>query len=173
MGRFAYQPLNEEQVKISQSGQLIMGRQDAHISVNKNGIIISKTKEIEEKIADINELKHDVDEQHDVILNLIEDFASFIEGDLAEAYAIQEEVYVLAKKLMTKVNYLDDVERSMQEKLDRIQETINDYERANNIQLSRLDGLESESTNSLAKIGTMAYVQEEYNKIMALRITYA
>jgi tetrahydromethanopterin S-methyltransferase subunit B len=171
MGRFAYQPLNEEQVKLSQSGQLIMGRQDAHISVNKNGIIISKTKEIEEKIADINELKHDVEEQQDVILNLIEDFAHFIEGDLAEAYAIQEEVYVLAKYLMTQVKYLDDVDVAKRKKLDRIQETINEFIRANNLQISMLDSLES--SNAISTIGTMAMVQEQYNKIMSLRNTYA
>jgi hypothetical protein len=172
MGRFAYQPLNEEQVKISQSGQLIMGRQDAHISVNKNGIIISKTKEIEEKIEDINELKHDVEEQHDVILNLIEDFANFIKGDLAEAYGLQEQVFVLSKKLMTKVKYMDNLDIAMRQKLDRIQETINEYIRANNLQTSWLDIMEGEATNSLAEIGDMAYAEEQYNKIMALRMSY-
>jgi hypothetical protein len=172
MGRFAYQPLNEEQVKISQSGQLIMGRQDAHISVNKNGIIISKTKEIEEKIEDINELKHDVEEQHDVILNLIEDFANFIKGDLAEAYGLQEQVFVLSKKLMTKVKYMDNLDIAMRQKLDRIQETINEYIRANNLQTSWLDIMEGEATNSLVEIGDMAYAEEQYNKIMALRMTY-
>ena len=140
MGRFAYQPLNEEQIKMSQSGQLIIGRQDGHLSVNKNGIIVSKTKEIEEKIEDINELKHDVEEQEDVVLNLIEDYNSFVKNEFEEANEKQELAYSFGKSLLSKVMYMDTVERAMGDKLDRIQEMITDLKSANNLQNSRLRG---------------------------------
>jgi len=173
MGRFAYQPLTEEQVKISQSGQLIIGKQDGHLSVNKNGIIISKTKEIEDKIDDINELKYDAEEQEDVILNLLEDYNSFIKDKFEEANEKQEETYIFDKRLLAKINYMDSTQTAMDLKQDRIQEMINDLINANNLQLARLNVMESEATDTLSSIGDMAYVQNEYNTITALRMTYA
>jgi hypothetical protein len=173
MGRFAYQPLQEEEAHLSQSGQLIIGRQDGHLSVNKNGIIISKTKEIEEKIADINELKHDVDEQEDVILNLIEDFYAFVANEFEEANRLQERTYEFDKYLLSLVKYMDEIDRGMEDKMDRIQEMINDLRSANNLQNTRLESMEREAGEVLDTIGTMAYVQNEYNKITSLRITYA
>jgi hypothetical protein len=172
MTRFAYQPLSEEFAKLSQSGQVIMNQQDGHISVNKNGIIISKTREIEDKITDINELKHDVDEQSDVITNLLEDFKKFLENEFEEAEEAHRLTYIFCKKLLAQVEYMNSIDYSMRDKLDRIREIIRDFIEANNLQLARLDILEKEADEVLNDIGDMSYVENEYNIIMGLRNTY-
>jgi flagellin-specific chaperone FliS len=171
-GRFAYQPLSEEFAKQSQPGQLIMNRFDGHISANRNGIIVSKTKEIEDKIEDINEFKHDVDEQTDVVTNLIEDLKKFLETDFQKAYDQQNKTYEYDKRLLTQVLYLDNLQKAMGRKLDRIRDIIRDLERANDLQLSWLDSWESESDETLKTIGDFAYVETEFSNVMALKLIY-
>jgi hypothetical protein len=172
-GRFAYQPLSEEYVKISQPGQLIVNRFDGHLSANRNGIIVSKTKEIEDKISDINELKHDVDEQYDVISNLLEDIEKFLKGDFEEAVQSVYNTYDLNKRLLRKVKYLKEVDDNMNRKLDRIREILSELRAANNLQITRLNAYEPEADDVLNDIGDMAYVENEYNIAMALKLTYA
>lgn len=172
MGRFAYQPLSEEFAKDSQPGQLLMNRFDAHILANRNGIIVSKTKEIEDKIADINELKHDVDEQTDVISNLIEDLNNFLEGGFAEAEDAQNKTYAYDKILMAKVNYLQKLYIGMTKKFDRLTLTVKEYKEANDLQEKRLKSYEESYDAIIDDIGTLAYVEKEYTTIMALKLAY-
>lgn len=141
-GRFAYQPLSEEFAKDSQPGQLIMNRFDGHISANKNGIIVSKTKEIEDKLEDINELKHDVDEQTDVILNLLEDIETFLKGDFEDAVEAQNKTYEFGKKILLKIKYLDQLDKGTAKKIERIKKIILNLEKANDLQVGWMDDYE-------------------------------
>jgi hypothetical protein len=172
-GRFSYQPLSEEYAKQSQPGQLIMNRFDGHISANRNGIIVSKTKEIEDKISDINELKHDVDEQYDVISNLLEDIEKFLAGEFKEAADAVWGAYDMGKRMLRKVEYLKEIDANMRRKIDRIRETIEELKQANELQIKWLDEWEPKTEQAITDVGDMAYVENEFNIATALRQTYA
>jgi hypothetical protein len=171
-GRFAYQPLNEEFAKDSVSGQLIMNYHNGHISANKNNIIVSITKEIEDKITDINELRHDVDEQTDVISNLLEDIEAFLEGLFEETVIQQNETYEFANKLLTKIRYLRNLDTGMRKKIDRIWEIIRDLRKANEMQEEWVEKFNSDIDLAEEKVGDLAYVENENNIIMSLKTTY-
>ena len=164
-GRFAYQTISEEYVKRSHSGQIIMSHEDGHISGNKNGIIVSKTKEIEDKIEDINQLKYDVDEQNDVVTNLIEDYRLFADYKYVEMLEDHYEMYEYGKSLYTQAVYLKTTYDAMQDTIRSIREYINNLRRANEYHDSLLRSLESEHQNIKGEIrGLDAYITNEMTR---------
>lgn len=169
MARPAYQPILEENAKYSKPGQLIMDYYSGHISANRHGLIVSKTKEIEDKIQDFNELKHEIDEQFDVILNLMEDYDKFLRGDLSEFYNLQNDIYVFDKYLLTIDQYLISVNISCKNIINRIYEMIDELRRANIYHESLLDGYIRRIDTILDKIEALKnYAKNENNELITI-----
>ncbi|ALN97699.1 hypothetical protein Bp8pS_020 [Bacillus phage vB_BpuM-BpSp] len=173
MGRFAYQPLTEEFIKDSQSGQVIMNRFDGHISVNKNGLIVSKTKELENKLNDIEQLKNDTDEQVDVVNSLLDDLKDFLENGFKETEEIQSEIYSYSKRLLYHIEYLNKFNTGMQNKIRRIWEIIDELKKANEYQKNILKEY-SEILKPIADDfeANTNYVELENNTLTSIRLNY-
>lgn len=173
MARFAYQPILEENEKFSKPGQLIINRYNAHLSVNKNNLIISITKEIEDKIFDILELKSEIDEQYDVILNLIEDFWNFINNDFKNVTEIQNKTFEYDKKLLNISRYISTINNGTNEKLDDINNSIIKLKKANSFQKEKNNLFEKQLSEILPEIDCNSYIQKEYSTLLVLKENYS
>jgi len=172
MARFAYQPILEENESYSKPGQIIMNRYNAHISINKNNIIVSITKEIEDKISDIDELKNEVDEQYDVVLNLIEDYGTFLTTTFADLTDARNILYAYDKKLLKIDTYLTDTNNGMKQKVSSINDQIIKLKQANDLQVSRNTLYAFNVKDLLSQIDVGTYAQSEYNKLIAMKDSY-
>lgn len=172
MSRFAYQPLIEENSSYSKPGQLIMNRYNAHISINRNNLIISITKEIEDKISTIVELQHDIDEQYDVVLNLIEDYQDFLNNTFLDLSNSQNNLYVYDKKLFNLDRYLSKINNGMKQKIIRIETIIDQLIEANTLQNTMNENYSNKIDELYPKIDYSSYIQKEYNELISMKSSY-
>ena len=168
MSKFAYQPVSEEYADQTLPGQLIINEYNGHISYNKNGIIISITKEIEDKIEDVVEIRHDIEEQEDVILSLISDYNDFIDRFkvlTANHNTLIDNIDIMVEKK----NYIVKVYNNMLAKIARIREIIHDLSSANDLQRTRLSDYQQKVTALLPQIDIQDYITEQRNNINNLK----
>jgi len=168
MSKFAYQPLSEEYQDQSMPGQLIINEYNGHISFNKNGIIISITKEIEDKIEDVIELRNDILEQEDVVLSLIDDYNDF-KDKFKELTENHNELIDNIDTQVTEKEYIKEVYNNMLSKLARIREIIHDLCSANALQKSRLDDYQQKTLDLIPQIEINDYITEQANDVANLK----
>lgn len=170
MGRPVYQPITEENKQNAKFGQIIMNIFDGHISTNNNGMIVSATKDIENKFEDFDQIKYNLLEQDRVLNKLEGEYNYFLKYVLDPLYLDTLESLSKVKRSYNIYNYLEINFNNVKGFINDLDVALSQLKASTNSQLSNLNIYKDKILKILKDMETMEeYILNESNEIVNLR----
>lgn len=170
MGRPIYQPVDENNKENALYGQIIMNMFNGHISTNNNGIIVSSTKETENKFEDINQIYYNLIEQDKVLTKVEKDYSYFIKYDLDPIYIEVMDKVSKVKTCYSTYNYLSINYNNIKSFINDLDISLTSLISSTNSQYENITTDKNIALNILKDMETMEnYILDESNTINNLR----
>jgi Family of unknown function (DUF6273) len=116
--RLSLEPITEMDAGIAIDGEMVVNRDNGHISIYDDGYLVSKTRELEDLLNVLDKRIVDVDialRSNEDRVNTLEILRAALSKDVAKLRAKNNEVKVHINEISSVVNYLDFTDESVYE----------------------------------------------------------